>query len=771
MAKLRQNIWFLFALLFAGSCVLLIFFLHQRWQLVVQEHSQQQQTQVQQLTSSVQSLLSVQQVLADLYHDQLVQLVQSKQLDVEQGTRLLDHLMHNNRYATAYAVARPDGDLLMVSSNRSIEQLGNLRRYARDHGEFEQALASEKLVLGRTYYIEPLDAWTFPVRKSLRSSDGKAVAVMALGVSLKSELSDFVTPLLLPKRNNVALLRQQDGYYQFFAGEAPNTAERYQTPIALSVLQQLQARLAKNSGANLQQLRLSEETYSAWLTLPEGRIQAVIRYLPDYQLWAVSKLHSKVMQDAFWHSAWRYLLVFFLSQLLLFFLVRTIAQADRSRRAELLFEATHDQLTGLPNRNYLRQYKEQLLDSSTDGCYLLFLDLDNFKTINDSFGHELGDAVLREVTRRIKAQVGNSGAIVRHGGDEFLIFQPAATEQATAQLANQLIEQLSSPYQIDKLRFVLGASIGMAHFPNDANQLNELIRAADVAMYEAKKTKNNIYLYNKPLDALYQRRFAIEQRLRAAMEQKHLFMVYQPQIDNEGQFYGVEALVRWQDPVDGFIPPDQFVSVAEESGQMPQLGQFIMQQAFADISTIQRQFGQRFQLSLNISVRQLLHSDFLTLLRSQIQQYELLAEQLTLELTESILIEDHNHVCQLLGNIKQLGCKVSMDDFGTGYSSLSMLRTLPVDELKIDKSFVDCMRGDETCRNMTASIIAIGQRMKLLTIAEGVEHDYERELLLQMGCQLYQGYYFAKPMPAAQLLDYLQSHTQQPAGTKLNPEQ
>lgn len=771
MAKLRQNIWFLFALLFLGSCVLLVFFLQQRWQLVVQEHSQQQHTQVQQLASSVQSLLSVQQVLADLYHDQLVQLVLAEQLDVEQGTQLLDHLMQNNRYATAYAVSRLDGELLWVSSNRTTTALGNLK----DLNEtlFNQALLASQLTLGPTYYIPSMDAWTIPARQALRISEHEPLAMMALGISLKDELNAFIAPLLLPKKNSVALIRQQDGYYQFFAGEASSSAERYETPVALAVLQQLQTRLKANTGLNLQQLRQSEESYTIRLTLPEGQIQAVIRYLPEYQLWAVSKLHSQVMQQAFWHNSWRYLGVFLLSQLLLFFLVRTIAQADRSRRAELLFEATHDQLTGLPNRHYLRQYKTKLLGSAASGCYLLFLDLDNFKTINDSFGHELGDVVLKEVTRRLKVKAAHSGSIVRHGGDEFLIFLPAASKQSAMQLASQLVQELSSPYQVEKLRFVLGASIGLAHYPDHANQLDDLVRAADVAMYEAKKTKNNIYLYSKALDARYQRRFAIEQRLRDAIEQQHLFMVYQPQIDREGQLYGVEALVRWQDPIDGFIPPDQFVPVAENSGQMPLLGQFILQHAFTDISKIQQQLERRFQLSLNISIRQLLHSDFLPQLAAKIQQHQLVAEQITLELTESILIEDHDHVCQLLGSIKQLGCKISMDDFGTGYSSLSMLRTLPVDELKIDKSFVDCMRDDETCRNMTASIIAIGQRMKLLTIAEGVEHGYERDLLLQMGCELYQGYFFAKPMPAEQLLDYLQQHSadQPAAGANFNPGQ
>ncbi|MCC5825617.1 EAL domain-containing protein [Alkalimonas sp.] len=771
MAKLRQNIWFLFALLFLGSCVLLVFFLHQRWQLVVQEHSQQQHTQVQQLASSVQSLLSVQQVLADLYHDQLVQLVKAEQLDIEQGTRLLDHLMQNNRYATAYAISRLDGELLWVSSNRTIAALGNLKDL--NESLFNQALQANQLTLGPTYYIPSMDAWTIPVRQALRLSEHEPLAMMALGISLKEELNSFIAPLLLPKMNSVALIRQQDGYYQFFAGEASSSAERYETPVALTVLQQLQARLKANTGLSLQQLRQSEEAYNIRLTLPEGQIQTVIRYLPEYQLWAVSKLHSRVMQQVFWHNSWRYLGVFLLSQLLLFFLVRTIAHADRSRRAELMFEATHDQLTGLPNRNYLRQHNSKLLGSAESGCYLLFLDLDNFKTINDSFGHELGDVVLKEVTRRLKVQAGHSGSIVRHGGDEFLIFLPAASEQAAMQLASQLVQQLSSPYQVEKLRFVLGASIGIAHYPSHASQLDDLVRAADIAMYEAKKTKNNISLYSKPLDARYQRRFAIEQRLRTAIEQQHLFMVYQPQIDSRGQLHGVEALVRWQDPVDGFIPPDQFVPVAEDSGQMPLLGQFIMQQAFADISRIQQQLGQRFQLSLNISVRQLLQSDFLTQLSQHIQQFSLAAEQLTLELTESILIEDHDHVCQLLGSIKQLGCKVSMDDFGTGYSSLSMLRSLPVDELKIDKSFIDCMRDDETCRNMTASIIAIGQRMKLLTIAEGVEHSHERDLLLQMGCELYQGYFFAKPMPAEQLRSYLQQmKADQPIeGANFNPGQ
>lgn len=755
MAKLRQNIWFLFALLFLGSTVLLLFFLHQRWQLVDQEHSQLQQTQVQQLSSSVQSLLSVQQVLADLYHDQFVQLVQAESLDMTRGSSLLDHLMENNRYATAYGIARLNGDLLFVSSNRTIAELGNLRQLNPEL--FDRALLSKRLVLGQTYYIPNMDMWTIPVRNVLHAIDGQPIAMMALGVSLKDDLNAFVSPLLLPKDNHLALIRQQDGFYQFIAGSGSDIAQRYEAPVALSVLQELQQQLKLSTNLSLQQLRQTEDIHSVVLTTSSGKVQAVLRYLPEYQLWAVSKLHTRMIQQAFWRDIWRYLAVFVLSQLLLFLLVRTIAQAERSRRVELLFEATHDQLTGLPNRNYIRQYRSKLLGEKAKGCYLLFLDLDNFKTINDSFGHELGDAVLREVARRIQEQASSARSIVRHGGDEFLIFQPGRSEQEAMQLANLLIEHLSRPYLVNKLHFVLGASIGIAHYPSNVHQLDDLIRAADVAMYEAKKTKNNVFLYSKQLDEQYQRRFSIEQRLRTAIEQQHLFMVYQPQLDANNQLYGVEALVRWQDPADGFIPPDQFIPVAEKSGQMPLLGQFIMQQAFTEIRTMQQQLGQSFQLSLNISVRQLLQADFLTQLSQHIQQSGLSATQLTIELTESILIEDHEHICQLLNDIKQLGCNISMDDFGTGYSSLSMLRTLPVDELKIDKSFVDCIQDDETCRNMTASIIAIGQRMKLITIAEGVEHDYERDLLVQMGCQHFQGYFFAKPMPAAALEIYLKS--------------
>ncbi|MCH8537073.1 MAG: EAL domain-containing protein [Alkalimonas sp.] len=748
--------------------MLLLFFLQQRWQLVMQEHSQHQHTQVQQLSSSVQSLLSVQQVLADLYHDEFVQLVKAESLDMARGTSLLDHLMHNNRFATAYAVSKLDGEILLVSSNRTIAQLGNLRQYAQDHGEFEQALDTDRLVLGRTYYIEPLNSWTIPVRMALRAPDGQPIAMMALGVSLKAELADFVTPLLLPNDNSLALIRQQDGFYQFYAGSESNQAAYYDTPVAVAVLRELQQQLKASTGKSLQQLRQTESSHHVALATPEGRMQAVLRYLPEYQLWAVSTLHNQLLQQAFWRDIWRYLAVFVISQLMLFLLVRTIAQAERSRRAELLFEATHDQLTGLPNRNYIRQYRTRLLGSETKGCYLLFLDLDNFKTINDSFGHELGDSVLREVARRIKEQANRASSIVRHGGDEFLIFQQGCSEQEAGQLANRLIEKLSSPYLVNKLHFVLGASIGVAHYPSHVQQLDELIRAADVAMYEAKKTKNNVFFYTKQLDKQYQRRFSIEQRLRAAIEHQHLFMVYQPQIDASGQLYGVEALVRWHDPIDGFIPPDQFIPVAEKSGQMPLLGQFIMQQACSEIRQLQQQLRQSFQLSLNISVLQLLQADFVAQLTRQIHQSGLATHQLTIELTESILIEDHEHICQLLHSIKQLGCKISMDDFGTGYSSLSMLRTLPVDELKIDKSFVDCIQDDETCRNMTASMIAIGQRMQLITIAEGVEHDYERDLLLQMGCQHFQGYLFAKPMQAQQLLNYLQTqeHEQQPHRNK-----
>ncbi|MCC5852762.1 MAG: EAL domain-containing protein [Alkalimonas sp.] len=768
MAKLRQNIWFLFALLFAGSCLVLIFFLHQRWQLVVQEHTQQQHTQVQQLVSSVSSLLSVQQVLANLYHDQLVELVQAEQTDISQGTRLLDHLIHNNRFATAYAVSNLDGDLLWASSNRPLAELGNLK----DNNPvlFEQAIAHSGLVLGQTYYIPTIDAWTIPVRQRL-SQAGQPVAILALGVSLHEELNAFVAPLLLPRKNTVALIREHDGFYQFHAGDDLTASQRYQTPVEQGILQQLQARLERESGISFSQLRQSEETQSLWLQAPEGRVQSVLRFLPDYQLWAVSTLHSKVLLQAFWQGSGRYLLIFALSQLLLFILVQTIAKADRSRRAALMFEATHDQLTALPNRNYIRQQKADLLGQESEGCALLFLDLDNFKTINDSFGHELGDKVLQEVSCRIQQQTQRDATIVRHGGDEFLIFLPRKNESEALTLASTLIHQLSLPYQVDQLSFVLGASVGIAHYPSHARQVDELIRAADVAMYEAKKTKNNVFLYSAQLDAHYQQRFAIERRLRIAMEQGHLFLVYQPQLQSNGQLHGVEALVRWQDPNDGFIPPDQFVPIAEESGQMPVLGQFIMTRAVAEIIAIQQQLQQPFQLSLNISIRQLLHSDFYPQLRQLLETSELRPEQLTLELTESILIEDHDHVCQLLQRFKRLGCKISMDDFGTGYSSLSMLRTLPVDELKIDKSFIDCLLHDETCRNMTASIIAIGQKMQLTTIAEGVEQQPEQALLEQMGCHLYQGYYFAKPMSATQLLDYLQNNAQRRTGSKLNPEQ
>lgn len=757
MAKLRQNIWFLFALLFAGSSVLLLFFLLQRWQLVVQEHHQLQQAQVQQLSSSVQSLLSVQQVLTNLYQNELAKLVQADELDTIQGTNLLDHLMQNNRYATAYGVAQLNGDLLFVSSNRDINELGNLRHYPWDYGEFVQALKTNQLVLGRTYFIRALNVWTIPIRQAIYTTDGRAIAVMALGISLKQELNDFVSPLLLDNNNSLALIRQQDGFYQFIAGDELNQAEQYETPLASSMLQELQYQLKTTNGQSLQQLRQAENIQKVIMNTPAGRVQAVLHFLPNYQLWAVSKLHTKVIHQAFWRDSWRYLVVFVLSQLLLFLLVRTIAHGDRSRTAELRYEATHDQLTGLPNRNYIRQHRTQLLGAKAKGCYLLFVDLDNFKTINDSFGHELGDRVLKEVARRIQALSSDISSIIRHGGDEFLIFLQGRTEQAAIQLASGLIEQLSSPYLVNKLQFVLGASIGIAHYPSQANQLDDLLRAADVAMYEAKKTKNNVYMYSKQLDQLYQRRFSIEQRLRSAIEQQHLFMVYQPQCDAEGKAYGVEALVRWQDPIDGLIPPDQFIPIAEESGQMPLLGQFILQQACSEISAVQQQLKLTFQLSINISVRQLLHADFLKQLTDHIQHAGLNPTQLTIELTESVLIEDHQHICQLLRQIKQLGCKLSMDDFGTGYSSLSMLRTLPVDELKIDKSFVDCIQDDETCRNMTASIIAIGQRMKLLTVAEGVEYDYERDLLLQMGCQHFQGYFFAKPMPASQLLPYLQA--------------
>ena len=326
-------------------------------------------------------------------------------------------------------------------------------------------------------------------------------------------------------------------------------------------------------------------------------------------------------------------------------------------------------------------------------------------------------------------------------------------------VASQLLKTISKPYEIDHYQFTIGASIGICRYPQDGESFDSLFSAADTAMYKAKNSQNNHYIFTKELKDQIFRTSQIEQALHTALQKNEFHMVYQPQIASKGALYGIEALVRWNNAKLGNIPPDQFISIAEDSGLILELGQFIIDQSIKDIATLSNSNDYYdLQLSINISVRQFLQHGFLEHLKSSLLIHKFPSRQLTLEITESIFIKDFEYMLPLFNEIRALGIKISLDDFGTGFSSLSMLRKLPIDELKIDKSFIDHSTENRQDKAMVINILNIARNLELKVVAEGIEHQKQAKLLSDFECDILQGYFYSRPMRYKELEKYCSSY-------------
>lgn len=427
--------------------------------------------------------------------------------------------------------------------------------------------------------------------------------------------------------------------------------------------------------------------------------------------------------------------------------------AEEKRRDEienkLQKSAVTDFLTGLHNRFALAEIAKTWGQPNSRPFVLLFVDLDNFKNINTTFGHGYGDILLVEAARRLQTFAPTSAKVVRYGGDEFAIFIPSEDIVSLDAVGAGIIETLSKPYLVSGMRLHIGASVGISLFPQDGMLLEQLMISADLAMRSAKRKRNSYELYNQQLQDAMRKKLSIEHHLRRALEGDEIYMAFQPQITQGGRVCGAEALVRWNNPDLGLVPPCQFIGVAEESGLIAQIGQFIIRQSCAGFRRMFDACGDRaagLSLSINISVKQFLNKDFKDQLLICIAENGLRPEQVTIEITESLFIEESAVVLPLLQEIRASGVGVSLDDFGTGYSSLSTLRTLPINELKIDKSFIANICNVDQDRKMSQAIIDIGHSMSLKVVAEGIENEEQKNLLDSLGCDVYQGYYFAHPL-------------------------
>ncbi|MCD5987396.1 EAL domain-containing protein [Pseudomonas syringae] len=427
----------------------------------------------------------------------------------------------------------------------------------------------------------------------------------------------------------------------------------------------------------------------------------------------------------------------------------------------LLRMAQYDFLTGLPNRQQLQQQLDKILVDAgrlQRRVAVLCVGLDDFKSINEQFSYQTGDQLLLALADRLRGHSGRLGALARLGGDQFAMVQ-ADIEQPyeAAELAQNILDDLEAPFALGDQEIRLRATIGITLFPEDGDSTEKLLQKAEQTMTLAKSRSRNRYqFYIASVDCEMRRRRELEKDLRDALPRNQLFLVYQPQISyRENRVVGVEALIRWQHPEHGLVPPDQFIPLAEQNGSIITIGEWVLDQACRQLREWHDQGFTDLRMAVNLSTVQLHHTELPRVVNNLMQIYRLPPRSLELEVTETGLMEDITTAAQHLLSLRRSGALIAIDDFGTGYSSLSYLKSLPLDKIKIDKSFVQDLIDDDDDATIVRAIIQLGKSLGMQVIAEGVETTEQEAYIISEGCHEGQGYLYSKPLPARELLAYL----------------
>jgi len=428
-------------------------------------------------------------------------------------------------------------------------------------------------------------------------------------------------------------------------------------------------------------------------------------------------------------------------------------------------QATHDYLTGLYNRQYCIESLQKKMNTikESSGCsYLLLIDLDHFKTVNDSLGHDVGDELLLDVVARINAIVSDDMMVARLGGDEFILLgenfvdKEQCTHRAVA-LSESLLEYLKTSYVIQNHHLYISASIGVSLIEPSGHTAVDFIKEADIAMYEVKaRGRDGVFFFDESMSGKVEENLRLERLLHFSVEKNQIELEYQPQLDQQGEVIGVEALVRWKSDELGTVSPADFIPIAEKTGLIIELGRYIVSEAFQALVEWEHRNIRLEKLSINISMRQFMHYSFVSDIQALCRKYlnDSQVRKIVFEITESVAAEDLNKVIDIIHELKKQGIRFSMDDFGTGYSSLSYIQQLPIDEIKIDRLFIKNLTVEASAEEMVNTILSMARIFDLEVVAEGVETDEQRQFLEQHGCRLFQGYLYSMPLSSQAFADY-----------------
>ena len=442
-------------------------------------------------------------------------------------------------------------------------------------------------------------------------------------------------------------------------------------------------------------------------------------------------------------------------------IIRDITEQHQSEQL-IRKQAYFDSLTQLPNRLLALDRLSQLTVEATrndEKAAVFFLDLDDFKKINDSLGHEAGDKVLIETANRLQRALRKADTIGRLGGDEFIILSKGiSTQQNAVGIAEKLLQNFREPFTIEGRELMLTISIGVAMFPDNGKSVSDLLRNADTAMYQAKALGRNTYsFFTNQMNTVIQRRLTIEEQMRGALQRNEFILYYQPQFDvKKNEIIGAEALLRWLNPVLGSVAPDEFIPIAEKTGVIISIGEFVIKESLSLLNRWKNveQLNRNFSIAVNLSPSQFKDLSLFNFIKTSLSNANIEPQSLELEITEGVLMSGESSITDTLNDITNLGVILSMDDFGTGYSSLSYLRKYPFNVLKIDRGFINGITKNNEDYSLVEATIAMSHGLGLKVVAEGVETKEQLTILKELGCDLAQGYYFSKPIPGQDLIDF-----------------
>ena len=667
------------------------------------------------------------------------------------GQAIIERFARVDRGMAGYGLARPDGQLVLVSGIPLGVPLLNLAENAETRASFEESLRSEHLTLGRPYAMPQLQRWVIPLRVPLRDADGRIKAVMASGLHIDGGGMPWNQPSV-PNYISVSLIRS-DGYIQFQYPVRTTYEEVYGKPRATDLLPQLQ-----------------HLGYAGSLDAPDplsGSPDLItFTALPEYGIYSLASSPQEEVLGRWMEDMSIPLLMLFALLITSMIVQRSMLKSQQAYEERLLYQAKHDTLTGLPNRSLVIDRLRQSIDEAMHlrrKVAVMFLDLDNFKNVNDRFGHDFGDELLREVARRLATCVAPGDTIARVGGDEFLIILPAIPTYSVAEkVASRVLQSLRDPIQLRSRSIRITTSIGIATAPDDGDKPAEILRKADLALYQIKDLgRNNYGFFTEALNQAVKRRLSIEEELRRALERNEFELHYQPQVDTStGHVLGFEALLRWDNANLGGISPEEFIPIAEDMGLISAIDDFVLHTACHAAHALEKSLdGKPIRISVNISAREILEPAITERVRQTLEESGLPPQALVLEITETAVVSDFVRAATHIADLRKLGVNVSIDDFGTGYSSLAYLSRLRVTEIKVDRSFVRDMLIDEHDRALTHSIISMGKALGLYVVAEGVETNEQREQLQRFGCDVTQGYLISRPLPYEQLAGFLAGMT------------